>query len=133
MFTIRHIRTMLTTSLGLTKSGVKWDALDSMNGLNGNQDNRTPDQLLDRAKELITLIKEKDTFNMMNPLDWSRMNELRGIMNKLGNENQSKRNSIMDGVTKAADDTSISSEDRTRFQKLRDEWNKEYKKTDMVA
>lgn len=117
---------MLTTSLGLTKSGVKWEGIDSINGLNGNQDAKNPDQLLTEAQELISLIKEKDTFSMMNVLDWKRMSELRGIMNKLGNENESKRDSIMDGVKKAADDQSLSPDDRARFQKLYDEWYQEY-------
>ena len=129
MFTIRHIRTMLTTSLGLQMSGVRWN-LDSINGFNGNQDTRTPDQLLDRAKELIQGIKDKDSYSVT---DFFRINELKNITTQLGNTNTNKRDAIMKDVAAAADDLSLSLDDRARFQKLRDEWNKEYKKVDMVA
>lgn len=126
MYTIRQI---LGATLGLTRSGVRWN-LDSINGFNGNQDTRTPDQLLDRAKELIQGIKDKDSYSVT---DFLRVNELKNITTQLGKTNVEKRDTIMNDVAAAADDQSLSPDDRARFQKLHDEWNKEYKNVDIVA
>lgn len=67
MFTIRHIRTMLTTSLGLTKSGVKWMAeapaasspVDDLKDQLKNASN--PQELQKLHKQVMKLAQENNT------------------------------------------------------------------------
>jgi hypothetical protein len=117
------IRTILGTTLGLTVSGVRWDIPNSHEANN----QASPETLLARANTIVSELKKNDGWAIA---DWHRMNELRGIMEKLGQENTEKRKEIMTAVDTALNQANLSEDDKKRFTDLKNEFSGKYTSVD---
>lgn len=86
---------------------------------------KNSDELLKQANDLINGIKDKDSWAAT---DWLRMQQIRDIMRRLGNENNEKRNTIISDIKAAKKDAS--DEDKKRFEELEEDFKKAYTQTD---